>query len=306
VIKIFGKAIAPLFVGFFVAGILIYIAEGEQGALTGQVFDAATWSFGHLALSLEILFFGVMLLSNFVTIFVGASVYLHDISKAKASYGRLMDGEDSGWASIGISITCLALLVLIVWIASFVYQAATPHSSLDVSSPFALRREFESRSMALELLLGRSSTVALIIFFLFGMIDYSILRVMRTIEDKKGSQFIKDNWLSLKKLHVVVGVARGSIWFVDIPGIAAGIFLLAIGFWMEDFHHIANGVTDLGAAIFEPYKWDGRSFANVDGQKKAITLTFTLGFAAGVHILQLFLSQLIFAIIVVRTELGCR
>jgi hypothetical protein len=285
------KAFGPLCGGLVAASFLIFAAEAQSNAFTNSPVDATTWGFAQLSISREIGLFGVLLAANIIVILGNAFVYQIEIMSAVGEHRR-QTGKHSGWGTAAALLNLLVIcIVLLVWFGGMVFAAATHYPTFEGLTESGVFRQLGDRSDHLESLLLDSSWLALLVFFLVLLIDLSMLSMtkLRNLGNPQTGALTGE-------LSDIANTARGSLFYASVPSILANVAILLIIYWSRSLDHLANGLTELGVELFKHYTL-GRAYSNIEGPVKAITSTFGLGFAAGAHILQLFISQIVLGVL---------
>lgn len=289
--RIFGPAtirgFLPLSAGLIVSLVLIVVAEVPNTPLRDTLLDPNSWYLQKYSIVKDVLLLGILIFGNFFTIFISVLYYQADINKCSRELGQIGGDLKRGSVSLAAISNGFAMAVVAVWLAGFCVLCLSPPSK---------------NSYSISFLLNVSGVFSLVIFSLFWLEDhllYSGLRANRIFLETRAAAGDSIAAIASKRISALEVFARDSVYFIDVPSVVASIGILLIAASSADFSHVANGVTERAYDVLphEMFRQKTMPFNSAAQSVNELIAPVAVGISAGAHLMQLFFSQFVFALL---------
>ncbi len=301
--KIAGTALPVVLVfTMFVFGTEYSAFDGIQPLQ--YLFDAEKWGIATHSTTKGVLIVWVALIAIVFGIFWNTLIYQRHITGGSFLLRPSRDSNDKlKLVSVRKTtlycsyLNILTMLICVVWIVTLYDSAHTEAWDGNENLPEAARILDPLQSSAI---------LSVVVFGLFAIEDFLLKKsadeaVALENDDDNG---YKSHWENERKY------ASDSLNYIDFPVIIGSILLLAYTYFTRDLEALGNGISRTGVA-FLPSSQDftdniGNQIPMIEASTKLRALLNSpvqIGFSGGSHIMQLFISQVIFAIVTIRNAL---
>lgn len=284
------RGVAPLVSGLVLSGIFVFIAESQYNPwLSNSVFDANTWGIESKIVTKDAKLFAILTAGNFITIFISLVFYGSDINNI-FSVSKVVR-KKTLCVRLAYHINWITMLVVIFWAIGFALHV--------IGKGY-------TDGIVVDDLLRWSSYISFFVFLLFLIEDAALWRAaasIRAVLEDNSLPLTQDPPWDLDMVRSWYAMARDSVWFIDVPAIVAAAAIIIYGTISANLHSL-SGLTEVGhQMVANQFDFGLKAVPELQQITSSYQMQTSLGMSAGAHLMQLFISQVIFTILSVKMTL---
>lgn len=285
------RGVAPLVAGLLLSGIFVFIAESQYRPwLSNSVFDANTWGIESKIVTKDAKLFAILIAGNFITIFISLVFYGSDINDI-FSVSKVVC-KKTLCVRLAYHINWITMLVVFFWAIGFALHV--------IGKGY-------TDGIVVDDLLRWSSYISFFVFLLFLIEDAALWRAaasIRKVLEDNSLPLTQDSQRDLDMARSWYAMARDSVWFIDVPAIVAAAAIIIYGTISANLHSLGSGFTEVGRQmVANQIDFGLKAVPELQQITSSYQMQTSLGMSAGAHLMQLFISQVIFTILSVKMTL---